>query len=729
MAHPILPVAPGRPPPPAGVPVPVAPVAPPKTYRELYADAANNPRLDRTAGYLGGYRFADAAGGAVPTPITLRDQTIALSDRQPMAFLCLVNGLEGPEVSVVHRVLRYMDSPGDDPSGYHDRVLGLLGDILPHQYPTVEVPNTTFHLVGTPVRVPTVAAMEAHVPTWEDPRVALGPFTEEDPETEVVRPRNTQLIPGRYASIIIHRRRVNAKQAYQEIVGAIRADEALESCQDVVTWLRAACTARGGGGAQNALPGVLHPLPALHLPPEVYRYVTSKVQNDLPATTPDMGGTGETAATLVGALRALAQRPNEDEGGEGGRGSTKAPKTVAEAFKETHRTLLRFCNVATVDEVAPVWVRLANCHKSEQYTLLSQEMQKVCMARGLSTEVYLPVVTTALKQMIVGFRFEGHGADDLETGCQPFLVAYAGRDHHIQQVTTASVADQLAQGEQQASLADYRTLRESERLKFPRDVTDVCITLFRYSVLCQCLFQGVGAPHPYVEALWSTAVTLQNIAPFVTERYNDLARNQIVNVTYFARILRAVQMSAHEYLHGVSTNVAETAAGVDVPSFATMMQDLKRGTFQNSTNWLPIPPTYMDPGPAPSAHRAASTTAGVPTTAGSTASVTNTTVSTLTGETPRTVVARITNPQTDAEFNEMTLRPGGTRNILREHRPPTNDAGHEFCVAWWTRGGCFPNCRRRAAHAPFASPSERTRLLTFVRAHLVASPAGGATSA
>jgi hypothetical protein len=73
-----------------------------------------------------------------------------------MAFVCLVSGLEGPEVSIVHRVLRrHMDSPGDDPSGYHDRVLGLLGDILPYQYPTVEVPNTTFHLVGTPVRVST----------------------------------------------------------------------------------------------------------------------------------------------------------------------------------------------------------------------------------------------------------------------------------------------------------------------------------------------------------------------------------------------------------------------------------------------------------------------------------------------------------------------------------------------------------------------------------------------
>ena len=70
-----------------------------------------------------------------------------------------------------------------------------------------------------------------------------------------------------------------------------------------MTWLRAACTARGGGGAQNALHGVLHPLPALHLPPEVYRYVTSKVQNDLPAAALDLGGTEENAATLVGALR------------------------------------------------------------------------------------------------------------------------------------------------------------------------------------------------------------------------------------------------------------------------------------------------------------------------------------------------------------------------------------------------------------------------------------------
>ena len=99
--------------------------AAPHTYRELYSDAANNPPPDRTARYLSGYRFADPGGDGVPTPAGLRDQTITLSDRQHMAFLALVRGQdETYEVVVLHRLLRYMDAPGDDPSGLHDHVLG-----------------------------------------------------------------------------------------------------------------------------------------------------------------------------------------------------------------------------------------------------------------------------------------------------------------------------------------------------------------------------------------------------------------------------------------------------------------------------------------------------------------------------------------------------------------------------------------------------------------------------
>jgi hypothetical protein len=106
-----------------------------------------------------------------------------------------------------------MDAPGDDPTGLHDQVLCLMGDILPHQYPFIEVPSTAFHLVGTAVRVPTVAAMAALLPAWD---VAAN-------QTEVIRPRYTQLIPTRYAALLVHRKPIRPKQAYEELVSAILA--------------------------------------------------------------------------------------------------------------------------------------------------------------------------------------------------------------------------------------------------------------------------------------------------------------------------------------------------------------------------------------------------------------------------------------------------------------------------------------------------------------------------
>lgn len=91
--------------------------------------------------------------------------------------------------------MRYMDLPGEEASGYHDWVLGLLGDIMSHQYPAVEVPGTCFQLVNNAIRVPTTATMNILLPTWEDPSIPLGPFVDEEAETEVVLPRHIQLIP------------------------------------------------------------------------------------------------------------------------------------------------------------------------------------------------------------------------------------------------------------------------------------------------------------------------------------------------------------------------------------------------------------------------------------------------------------------------------------------------------------------------------------------------------
>jgi hypothetical protein len=79
----------------------------------------------------------------------------------------------------------------------------------PISTPTVEVPSTAFHPVRNATRVPTTATMLALLPTWVDEVVpALGPFTEEDAETEVVQPRYMQHIPSQNAALLIHRWRV-----------------------------------------------------------------------------------------------------------------------------------------------------------------------------------------------------------------------------------------------------------------------------------------------------------------------------------------------------------------------------------------------------------------------------------------------------------------------------------------------------------------------------------------
>lgn len=227
-----------------------------------------------------------------------------------------------------------MGTPGDDPTALHDRVLGLSGDILPHQYPTVEVTNSVFHLIGNAIRVPTASAMTALLLTWNEAQSSLGPYTELDPETEVVRTRHMQLVPGRYASLLIHRRRIRPKHAYQELVGAIQAQNEADACADVITWLHAACSTRGRAGVQMAVPSVLYSYPPLHLLPEAYQYVTAKVRADLPALAPERDDAGDPVAAALLRLLGLAR----DASNRAEKGAAKAPKTIVESYKQRSNT-------------------------------------------------------------------------------------------------------------------------------------------------------------------------------------------------------------------------------------------------------------------------------------------------------------------------------------------------------------------------------------------------------
>ena len=69
-------------------------------------------------------------------------------------------------------------------------------------------------------------------------------------------------------------------------------------------------------------------------------------------------------------------------------------------------------------------------------------------------------------------------------------------------IAAARVAQQLDQGLHNANLADIQVLKDKEKMRFPGDLHQVAITLQRYAVLVQALFQEEpAAVHPFVQAL------------------------------------------------------------------------------------------------------------------------------------------------------------------------------------------------------------------------------------
>jgi hypothetical protein len=707
----------------------------PSCYRELYSLGSyqgGEPELTRL---ISSYRFTEAPGGGErPTPASLVEQTFAFSERRSMTFLCLLRTSgTGVEVRILHRMIRYLELPGADGGGIVDLSMGLLGDISAAQTPAVTVDNTHFSLIGNAgVRVPTVATMRDHLDT-APPGGVLGPFGPEVPGTEVVRPRITQVIPCRYAVTLVHREGVSPSTAYTELHGILEADGALEQCADVLTWLRVACTARGGAGELAPLPAVAQQFPLLLMPGAVSAYVATKLDRDLPRRR---GGLAHTAGTGVGeeplaaAMRLLAENGGGDR-------AAREPKGVAEAYRETYPLLQRFCQVDSVEGLAPVWGRIARGAKGELQSILQQELNKVCTGRGLTPDVYSPAVTSKRKQLVTSLNFVGNGQDDIASGCQPFLVTYTGTDDHYRALEQATVAEQLDQGSANASLADIREIRDKERIKMPQDLNQVLYTLRRYAILVHTLFQGPGATNTFAESMWHLSNTFNDRLPVYLGEHQKL-RGTVWYDVFPVHILRYVQISVHEYLHEL-----QSSTGGDQPQpprFTELHRSLQRGSFHTSSEWLPLPMSVTVDTPAatltPQGAAAIATRNALAAAASSAASVVSGLTATTTSDSTRrertaanSTGAYTLNPARDPEFDALTLRPG-MRQLLQANPPPRNDHNNEFCVSWWDRGGCYTNCGRAATHRPFANAAERERLLTHVRTYLTTdSPAAAARTA
>ncbi|KAI2509312.1 hypothetical protein MHU86_5065 [Fragilaria crotonensis] len=261
---------------------------------------------------------------------------------------------------------------------------------------------------------------------------------------------------------------------------------------------------------------------------------------------------------------------------------------------------------------------------------------------------------------------------------------------------------------------------------------DVCITLNCYApaVLCHTLFQGTGPGIPLVEVLWQMVANMQNgAAPFITNTSKQCIPPPAMTSIYFASILRAVQVQVQENLHAV----AGSNAGINPPKFCGSVTDLKRGTFPQSTNWVPLPEEYLaTPHPAHTGGSGASVTRGHGSTpagmgsGGSTPTTICTAVSSAAHRPFADTSATNRNPNPDSAFtSSIVVRPGGTRPIPWEHRPPHKQrCGTRILRRAMVSVRVLHELRAERHARPVRVPDRAQCLLTFYREHLSAPPAG-----
>ena len=243
-----------------------------------------------------------------------------------------------------------------------------------------------------------------------------------------------------------------------------------------------------------------------------------------------------------------------------------------------------------------------------------------------------------------------------------------------------------------------------------------CITLTRDTVLCQCLFKWACIRHPFVEPIRATEIAFQYNAQFVTERFHVLSRQPAITRKYGCTRISATggKQTYKQCCWHPGSIFRNLDPGLE-KGHVSAQQNVLNCPSRTRTRSLRIPRWYRDG----DGQGSDATTA-----------------------TQRNHVHGIVLPDTRNRHSAGKRKPGRQPGQQRrvpgnpienrrpaaiawsyEHPPPSNDAGNDTCVMWWTRVGSFPTSDRNTTHRPFASPAERSRLLAYMKEHLQAPAA------
>ena len=695
---PPLPIAPQQPQPPVLPPFVVPPLAPavgPRTYLEIYSDAANDP-------WGGVYRdiMSQFTTVAANTPETLTTRMLAYGPTTPQAYVMLAAGTDPGVVGrivLMHRPTKH--SVSVPPTQWDETVMAFEGDVLGQSCTAVEWPPTAFRQVsnGAALQVPTLVNLDALFDA--DPLLqTVGPFAANEVGTELIRTRSVMFLPPRYIAIVLGQN-LTPRDAYLRLGGAIRADGLELDCAPLLSFLRAACTLPTGQpvpALQRAAATVLRADAAL------YRHIRDNVVlRDLPGL--QQPETLEPSLHVARAIGELVVEHRATRADAAARRLEDVATTPAGKWGHALEMGLRLTQSATADDLPPVWHDLAAASKRFEGTTIDRAIAAMVLTLGISPDT-APYVTPSLTSKIVSFAFGHPDCEDLEQGIHPFTVGYRTQAEsnlaRQQSRQHALLLDGAA-----PRLTDLVTLQSSDKVRLPSTCLQVSIPLDNYRVLLQTFF---GPIHRLTYEFDRFTATWKAKSAQFEQQMGEYPLTPIY-------VVRWVQLRLNVWFQ----NQARTNDATDAPD----LQELFR-KFDLQDSWHPrVPAAYLlrplaTPAPAPTLPRPV-----LPAPSGGPPAVP------LPGgrgppAVPQPRGDRATNTNYLPAFLPWKTVPGQLRTYLRppggtEVQPPRNDAGAEMCITWHIRGHCNTLCGRCADHKTPSAP-EITRLVAWCHSHFPA---------
>jgi hypothetical protein len=653
-------------------------------YRDYFTSPENDPFNDSYAEVLEPYRVP-LANNNVLTSAQVRDLAINCHPQgMPTAFLLLH---PDNRLHVYIQLVKFYTRMGRDPTDWDDQCYIQKGELVHNQSIMVEWDDAYFHQVNAQIRVPTAAVIDTTL-AGDVNATILGPFTQADADTELIRVRRCCYVPPKYIHFFLANP-LPPREAWEQVRGQIVVDTNEADCIALIDFFRAALVrsqANQPPVLEVALPTA--PLADATLLNHRRRHV---LERDFPALNRALPTLQQNQiATQLGVL--VQENRTAREAAQLQKEVDKNKPLSSLLGEEGVATLLRIANVANELLLPPIWRRLANTKKAQKLQVLQHAVDEV-LQNSAEAEVQF-IVSAPILQLVLDMAFPMATNESVGTGLQPFMFPEQMPEEALH---SRNAFEALYSGGSAPTAADLSALMKA-KIAAPRYLLHTRHMIRRVEILLKVLF---GTQHPLAIALEQFC---NRFLSFEAELHKlEMSQPKYLLPTIICRRI-ALELSLY-------FKTRKRVGGLlPVPDFCKLYNDI---TLDN--NWeskvpfsvltqlgLPtshVPAAHPPPAFAPAFQLPPQLPSPPPR------------IQPIGGQNGQIQRTRLNNTDFNAIFQQYrdlrSVRCSDLRQKIRDNilpaLPNSKIDNNPMCLAWHVRGECNSACNRRADHVPYSA--------------------------